>query len=194
MSTLRTETLARPETSSWWMQAGLVVSASFFIALCAHITIPLPFTPVPLTLQNFAVLLVGLALGSRRGAIALVLYLAEGAAGLPLFNPTGPGGLAQLLGPTGGYLMAYPVVAFAAGWIAERGSKSFGRGLIAATIAEIVLFVGGVAWLALLFRGSWWQAAHFGLYPFVFAEVAKIMAAAGLSTRLPRLRTLRNSN
>src|SRR5437870_11806977 len=89
----------------------VIVSASLFVALCARITVPLPFTPVPLTLQNFGVLLVGLALGPRRAFAAMVLYLAEGAMGLPVFNPAGLGGVAQLLGPTGGYLMAYPAVA-----------------------------------------------------------------------------------
>src|SRR5256885_13282719 len=86
----------------WAQQIAIVVSASFFVALCARVTLPLPFTPVPLTLQNFGVLVVGLALGWKRGFAALLLYLAEGAAGLPVFNPTGPGGIAQLLGPTGG--------------------------------------------------------------------------------------------
>ena len=99
----------------WAKQAAIVVGASFFVALCARVTLPLPFTPVPLTLQNFAVLLVGLTLGARRGFAALILYLIEGASGLPVFNPTGPGGVAQLLGPTGGYLMAYPLVAGVAG-------------------------------------------------------------------------------
>src|SRR5579864_6649292 len=102
-------------------QIAIVVGASLFVALCARVALPLPFTPVPLTLQNFGVLLVGLALGSRRGFAALALYLAEGAFGAPVFNPTGPGGLAQLLGPTAGYLLAYPVVAGLAGLIAERG-------------------------------------------------------------------------
>src|SRR5215475_15816699 len=107
-------------------QAALVVGATIFVAICARITIPLmPLTPVPLTVQNFAVVLVGLLLGSRRGFAALALYLAEGAAGLPVFNPFGPGGIAQILGPTGGYLMAYPFVAFAAGFIFERGKKTF---------------------------------------------------------------------
>src|SRR5256886_14812001 len=84
-------------------QAALVVGACIFVALGARVTLPLPFTPVPLTMQNFGVLLVGLMLGRRRGFAALTLYLAEGLAGMPVFNPTGPGGLAQLLGPTGGY-------------------------------------------------------------------------------------------
>jgi len=182
-----TGVLDRGQSSAWWMQAALVMSASLLVALCARVTIPLPFTPVPLTLQNFAVLLVGLALGSRRGFAALALYLAEGACGLPVFSPTGLGGLAQLLGPTGGYLMAYPVVAFVSGFIAERGTKSFGRETVAAALGEIVLFAGGLTWLTVWTHGSWWQAAHFGLYPFVFAEVAKVMAAAGVATRLPRL-------
>ncbi|MGB8833502.1 MAG: biotin transporter BioY, partial [Candidatus Sulfotelmatobacter sp.] len=98
-------------------QVALVVGGSLFVALCAHITVPLPFTPVPLTVQNFGVLLMGLLLGSRRGFAALALYLAEGAMGLPVFSPIGPGGMAQLLGPTGGFLMAYPLVAWLAGYV-----------------------------------------------------------------------------
>lgn len=174
----RSQTLAR--------NFAVVVGASLFVALCAHITLPLPFTPVPLTLQNFAVLVVGLMLGSRRGFAALALYLAEGAMGLPFFNPAGPGGIAQLLGPTGGYLIAYPVVAFVAGWLWERSLRGFARAVIAATAAEIVLFAGGVSWLMLIARVPFLQAAAFGLYPFVFAEIMKIMAASGAATRFSR--------
>jgi biotin transport system substrate-specific component len=180
-----TGVLDRAHSPAWWVEAALVVGASFFVALCARVTVPLPFTPVPLTLQNFAVLLVGLALGSQRGFAALALYLAEGACGLPVFNPTGLGGIAQLLGPTGGYLMAYPLVAFVSGVIAERGSKSFRGYIVGAALGEVLLFAGGLAWLSVWTRGSWWQAAHFGLYPFVFAEVVKVMAAAALATRWP---------
>ena len=165
---------------------ALVVGASLFVALCAHITLPLPFTPVPLTLQNFAVLLVGLVLGSRRGFAALALYLAEGAIGLPFFNPAGLGGIAQLLGPTGGYLIAYPVVAFVAGWLWERGSRSFARALVASVAAEMVLFASGVSWLMLIAHARFAQAAAFGLYPFVFAEIIKVMAASGAASRFRR--------
>src|SRR5512146_1991935 len=165
---------------------ALVVSASLFVALCAHITLPLPFTPVPLTLQNFAVLLVGLVLGSRRGFAALALYLAEGAMGLPFFNPTGPGGIAQLLGPTGGYLIAYPVVAFLAGWLWERGQGGFARAVVASVGAEIVLFAGGVSWLMVIAHVRFAQAAAFALYPFLFAEVIKVMAASGAASRFRR--------
>src|SRR5258707_643274 len=92
---------------------ALVVGGSLLVALCARITIPIPGTPVPLTVQNFGVLLVGLLLGSRRGFAALVLYLAEGAAGMPVFSPIGPGGIAQLVhGATSGFLLAYPLVAW----------------------------------------------------------------------------------
>src|SRR5438046_629840 len=114
-------------------QAGLVIGASAIIAVCARLVLPLPFTPIPLTLANFGVLLVGLALGSKRGFAAAALYLGWGAMGLPVFSPAGPGGVAQLLGPTAGYLWAYPVVAFIAGWIAERETPGFIRNLAAGT-------------------------------------------------------------
>jgi biotin transport system substrate-specific component len=166
-------------------QIAIVIGASLFVALCARVALPLPFTPVPLTLQNFGVLLVGLSLGGRRGFAALVLYLAEGLMGMPVFSPTGPGGVAQLLGPTGGFLLAYPFVAGIAGWIfeaktGENRKKSFPRAAIACVLAEICLFAGGLSWLAILTH-SFAQAIRFGLYWFVFAEVIKIMSAAALA-------------
>lgn len=162
-------------------QVALVVGASLFVALCARVTLPLPFTPVPLTMQNFGVLLVGLTLGSRRGFAALVLYLVEGASGMPVFNPTGLGGVAQLLGPTGGFLLAYPFVAGIAGWIMESGKKTFARAATAAVLAEVALFAGGLSWLAILTH-SLAQAVRFGLYWFVFAEVIKVMSAAAIAS------------
>jgi biotin transport system substrate-specific component len=164
-------------------QVALVVGASLVVALCARITIPLmPLTPVPLTVQNLGVLLVGLLLGSRRGFAALALYLAEGAVGLPVFNPTGPGGIAQLFGPTGGFLMVYPFVAFLAGYVFERGTKSFLRAAIAGLLAEILLFAGGLTWLY-IFTHSLAKAAYLGLYWFLAAEVIKVMLAAGIASR-----------
>jgi biotin transport system substrate-specific component len=175
----------------WAEQIAIVISASLFVAVCARVTLPLPFTPVPLTLQNFGVLLVGLTLGSRRGFAALALYLIEGASGMPVFNPAGPGGVAQMLGATGGFLLAYPVVAFVAGWViergrmegqtVERGQASFARACAAGLLAEVVLFAGGLSWLAVLTH-SFAQAARFGLYWFVFAEVIKVMLAAAAAT------------
>jgi biotin transport system substrate-specific component len=132
-------------------------------------------------MQNFGVLLVGITLGSRRGFAALALYLIEGASGLPVFNPTGVGGVAQVMGATGGFLMAYPLVAFVAGWVAERGSKSFLRTAVGCFLAELVLFAGGLGWLAVLTH-SISMAMKFGLYWFIFAEIIKILLAAGTSS------------
>jgi len=166
-------------------QIAVVVCASAVIAVCSRLVLPLPFTPVPLTLGNLGVLLVGLTLGSKRGFAAAALYLGWGAMGLPVFSPAGPGGVAQLLGPTAGYLWAYPVMAFIAGMIAERGVPSFVRNLLGGVAAELALFAGGIAWLAVITH-SWQHAAAFGLYPFLAAEVMKIMLAAALARRLQR--------
>jgi biotin transport system substrate-specific component len=164
-------------------QVALVVGGSLVVALCARITIPLPFTPVPLTVQNFGVLLVGLLLGSRRGFAALAVYLAEGAMGMPVFSPTGAGGIAQLFhGETGGFLLAYPVVAWLAGFVMEHGRKSFARAALGGLLGEVVLFAGGLTWLAVLTH-SVAQAFRWGLYWFVFAEVIKVMMAAGIAAR-----------
>jgi biotin transport system substrate-specific component len=167
-------------------QVALLVGASLFVALCARITIPLPFTPVPLTVQNFGVLLVGLLLGSRRGFAALTLYLAEGAMGMPVFNPTGVGGIAQLFhGATSGFLLAYPLVAWVAGSMMEHGRKSFARAAMGGLLGEVVLFTGGLAWLAVLTH-SVAQALRWGLYWFLFAEIIKVMMAAGIAARWQR--------
>ncbi len=169
---------ARSRSLDVALQIATLVGASFFVAFCARIYFPIPGTPVPLTIQNFAVLLVGLALGSRRGFAALALYLAEGAAGMPVFNPHGPGGIAQILGPTGGYLLAYPFVAGLVGYLFERGKATFARAALAGTAGEILLFAGGISWLY-VWTHSLARALSFGLYWFIFAEVIKVMLAAG---------------
>lgn len=180
---IQTLHLPQAQAAEWAKQTALVVGASLFVALCARVTIPLPFTPVPLTLQNCGVLMVGLLLGSRRGFAALALYLAEGAAGLPVFSPAGLGGIAQLFGPTGGYLMAYPLVAALAGFLMERSRRTFVDAALAGVAAEVVLFAGGLSWLAIL-TGSLQTAFKFGLYWFVFAEIIKVLLAAGVVSRL----------
>lgn len=171
-------------------QTAIVIAASLLVALCARVTVPLPFTPVPLTLQNFGVLAVGLVLGSRRGFAALSLYLVEGACGLPVFSPAALGsGITHLLGPTGGFLMAYPLVAFVAGWIYERrsqkSSRHFGRAALSAAAGDLVLFAGGLSWLAVLTH-SVSLAIRYGLYWFVFAEIIKVLMAAGVASRWTR--------
>jgi biotin transport system substrate-specific component len=187
----------------WAKQAVIVIAASLFVAVCAQVAVPLPFTPVPLTLQNFGVLTVGLLLGSRRGFAALTLYLVEGAFGLPVFSPAILGsGIAHLLGPTGGFLMAYPLVAFVAGWINERepvqtsekspkgSSRGFGWAALSALAAELVLFAGGLSWLAVLTHSAS-LAIRYGLYWFVFAEVIKVLMAAAVAARWNSLSCLR---
>src|SRR5712692_9440326 len=164
-------------------QAAIVIAASLVVALCARVTVPLPFTPVPLTLQNFGVLTVGLLLGSRRGFAALALYLVEGAVGLPVFSPAILGsGIAHLTGATGGFLMAYPLVAFVAGYIYEHTSRRFAWAALSAVAAELVLFAGGLSWLAVLTH-SVSLALRYGLYWFVFAEVIKVLLAAAVAAR-----------
>jgi biotin transport system substrate-specific component len=166
-------------------QVALVVGGSLVVALCARIMIPIPGTPVPLTVQNFGVLLVGLMLGSKRGFAALALYLAEGAMGMPVFSPGGAGGIAQMLGVTGGFLLAYPLVAWLAGFVMERGRKSFTRAAFAGLLGEILLFTSGLTWLAVLTH-SVTQAFRWGLYWFLFAEIIKVMMAAGIAVRWQR--------
>ncbi len=161
------------------LQIALIVGASFFVALCARISLPIPGTPVPLTLQNLGVLVVGLALGSRRGFAALALYLVEGASGMPVFSPFGAPGFLRFIGPSGGYLMAYPFVAALAGYIFERGKQTFTRAAWAAIAGELLLFTCGISWLYILTH-SFARALSFGLYWFIFAEVIKVMFAAGL--------------
>ncbi len=189
MSRAATQVFGQPTRSigrgsEYAKQAAIVITASLFVALCARVTVPLlPLTPVPLTLQNFGVLTVGLLLGSRRGFAALALYLVEGAFGLPVFSSAILGsGIIHLLGPTGGFLMAYPLVAFIAGYIYEHTSGRFAWAALSAVAAEVVLFAGGLSWLAVLTH-SISLAIRYGLYGFVFAEVIKVMMAAAVAAR-----------
>jgi biotin transport system substrate-specific component len=170
-----------------------IATANILLALCAHIVIPLPWTPVPITGQTFGVLLVGVLLGSRRGGIALVLYLLEGFAGLPVFQPLGLAGPARFLGPTAGYLISYPAAAFVTGWLVEHGaqigrackanSHPAGLSLISALISgEAIIFLGGCAWLALGLGLGWKLALSQGALPFMPGEIIKmalIVAAVG---------------
>jgi biotin transport system substrate-specific component len=174
--------------------AIVVIAASLFVAICAHIAIPLWFTPVPLTLQPFAVLLIGLTLGSRRGLAALSLYLAEGAAGLPVFNPLGPGGIPQLLGPTGGYLMSYPAAAFVAGYaadrwhVAERRFSSVLDIIFGALSAELVIFAGGALWFWTLTHYTLKTILAMSVFPFLPGEAIKVAFASALALQWKRFR------
>jgi len=191
MSTTTAQTAAdRKPALDATLQFAIIVGASLFVALCARIAVPIPGTPVPLSLSNFAVLVVGSLLGPRRGFAVLSLYLAEGAAGLPVFSPSGAPGLLRFVGPTAGYLISYPFVAGLAGYLFQRGKATFARAVLAAAAAEILLFVCGISWLFILTH-SLAQAINFGFYWFVFAEIIKVMLAAGIAAKGRRLR-LRN--
>jgi biotin transport system substrate-specific component len=156
----------------------LVGIVGFAVALAAasQIAIPLPNTPVPITLQPLVVVLAGLWLGPTAGAASMLLFLAAGAIGLPVFAPMGAPGLARLLGPTGGYLLAYPIAAFVAGWLAPA-SAGFGRRVAAAAAGMLAIYVGGVAQLTLI-TGSLERAAVMGLVPFVALDACKAVVAA----------------
>jgi biotin transport system substrate-specific component len=172
-------------------RAVLAVAATAFVALCAHVSIPLYFTPVPITLQTFAVLLIGLAFGPALGASTLLLYLAEGAAGLPVFSPQGPGGIAQLLGPTGGFLLSYPLAAAAANSVVRAVRlfrPQFHAAVLAAFAADLVIFAIGAAWFAVLLHLTPAAAWSMAIVPFLLGEVLKITAAAAAYTALLRWR------
>ena len=165
----------------------LAVSATALVALCAHVSVPLYFTPVPVTLQTMAVILVGLTLGPALGSAALVLYLAEGAMGLPVFSPNGPGGIAQLLGPTAGYLFSYPLAAAAAGGVVRAvrlGRSQLPAAILAGLAASFFIFAMGAGWLAHLLHLNANAAWHLGVQPFLPGEILKIAAAAGACTAL----------
>jgi biotin transport system substrate-specific component len=187
-----TTATARREVAggAYLVRAASVLLFTALTAVAAQISAPLPFTDVPLTLQPMVVLIGGLALGSRLGMASQILYLAAGIAGLPVFaaSATLPPGPLRLIGPTGGYLMAYPFAAFVTGWLAERGLDRRYAGSFAAMLAGLALiFASGLSWLAFFARplggGSpvgLAAALATGLYPFLVADIVKLAIAAGL--------------
>lgn len=162
-----------------------IALAAGALALSAQFALPIPGTPVPLTLQPFIVVLAGLLLGPVDAAAAMLLYLAAGAAGLPVFAPIGAPGLARLLGPTGGYLLAYPVAAAVTGRLGA-GREAFAPRALAAMAGILVIYLGGVAQLAVI-SGSLASASLLGVLPFVAADAVKAIVAAAVSApRRPR--------
>ena len=168
----------------------LGIAATVVIALAAHVAFPLPFTPVPLTLGPLAVLAVGLAFGPAGGFLTLLAYLAEGASGLPVFSPAGPGGVAQLFfGPSSGYLLSYPLVAAIAGGLTPllgRRLSLFASAAVGCATATVLLFLAGAAWFMafthLPLRTVWIAAVA----PFLPGETIKVLAAAGVYSTLRR--------
>lgn len=184
---------AKPVSSSQSITARRVLAvgiAATVVAASAQFVVPLPFTPVPMTLQPLAVLIVGALLGPAAGASALVLYLLAGAAGLPVFAPGGVPGAARLIGPTGGYLLAFPVAAAVVGVIAGGSVRGIARVLLAMAAGMVVIHAGGVAHLALL-GGDPATAFKVGFVPFLTGDLLKIGLAAVVVLLLgPRLRRL----
>jgi len=155
---------------------GLVLLFTLLIALSAQIAIPLPFSPVPITGQTLTVLLTGILLGSRLGAITLVTYLVEGLMGLPVFAQglSGPG---VLVGPTGGYLIGFVAAAAVVGFLAERGwDRRMATTLLAMLTGNLVIYLCGVAWLS-YYLGSLSAALAGGLLPFLAGDALKIILA-----------------
>jgi biotin transport system substrate-specific component len=173
---------------TWAIRAASVLFMAALTAAAAQISIPLPFTDVPFTFQPMVVLIGGLALGPRLGVASQILYLAAGMAGLPVFaaSATLPPGPARLLGPTGGYLMSYPFAAFVTGYLGARGFDRRYLTSVAAMLAGlVVIFAGGVLWLGVLVGAQ--AALVSGLYPFIVADLVKVVAAAGVMPGLWRL-------
>jgi biotin transport system substrate-specific component len=158
-------------------EALLVCSGAFFVAALAQVRVPLPFTPVPITGQTFAVLLVGAALGSKRGAASLLAYLGMGALGLPFFAG-GAAGVKHLLGPTAGYLLGFVVAAWLVGWLAERGlERRLPQALLVFLAGEVAIYLLGVGWLTFVL-GSLQKALLAGFFPFLIGDAIKCVAAA----------------
>jgi biotin transport system substrate-specific component len=184
-------------TVAFAIRAASVVFVAALTAAAAQVSVPLPFTQVPLTLQPMVVLLGGLALGGRLGLASQVLYLAAGIVGLPVFaaSITLPPGALRLLGPTGGYLMSYPFAAFLSGYLADRGfDRRYVTSVIALLAGLVVIYACGVTWLGLFARiGSQSAAVGMtaaiagGLAPFLIADVVKLFMAAAVLPGMWRL-------
>ncbi len=156
-------------------RAAAVILGTALVTAAAQVAIPLPGTPVPMTLQPLAVLLVGGLLGPWLGASSLLLYLTLGAAGLPVFTPVGLPGVARLFGPTGGYLLSYPVAAYAVGALAGDGTRA-ARLALAALSGIVLIHLGGLAQL-LLITGSVAGALRLGTLPFLVGDLIKVALA-----------------
>jgi len=179
MSTVLTQSSA--QENSWIRNAAAVVGGSILLGLLAHAAIPLPFTPVPIVLQVQAALFLGASLGSRKGALAVLLFLLQGAMGFPVFS-FGQSGIAYLLGPKGGYLMGYAAGAFLTGYLIERmRNRSSLKTFLAMAAGNGAVYVLGVAQLSLYLGLS--KAVLFGMVPFVIGDTVKLLLASSILKR-----------
>jgi biotin transport system substrate-specific component len=194
MSKETTVTLNSPfesllRTPAWLRGTGIVIAGSAFAAVCAHLSLPLFFTPVPLSLAPFAVLVLGLLLSPRMAAATFAAYLAEGAAGLPVFAPSpASGGLAHLFGPTGGYLLAYPLAAALISFLFRRAGQGYVSALACGAIGDILILSCGALWLVAPTHIAVTQATALAVLPFLAGDALKIAAAAAVASGAARLR------
>ncbi|MBZ5553329.1 MAG: biotin transporter BioY [Acidobacteriia bacterium] len=159
----------------------LVLGCSGLMALSSRLSLPLPFTPVPVTGQTLAVLLLSGLLGMRMAISVQLLYLAQGLAGLPVFAPGATWGFARLLGPTGGYLAGFVAAAAIVGWMADRGyGKRLGSALVMVLSGNLAILAVGVPWLKWVMQVDWGQAVTLGMWPFLIGDLYKIVLAAML--------------
>ena len=165
-----------PETSSALLRnTVLALSGSIVVAVAAQINVPM--IPVPMTLQTFAVLAIGMAYGARLGAATLLLYLLEGMAGLPVFAEM-KSGLVAVTGPSGGYIVGYILAAGILGFLAERGlTRGILKAVAATTLCGALIYVPGLLWLH-GFAADWSQTLEWGLTPFILGDLIKATLAA----------------
>jgi len=164
---------------------------NLLLIACAQIRIPLPFTPVPITGQTFGVLLAGALLGSRYGTAVVLSYVLQGAIGLPVFSGL-KGGIATLLGPTGGYILGFIPSAFLVGWLLEMGwYKSLGTIFAAFLIGNAIIYFFGIPWLA--FFVGWDQVLKMGLLPFLPGDLIKLILAISVTRSLSRMNFWRDN-
>jgi biotin transport system substrate-specific component len=177
---------SRSERRSLAEDLALAVVGSALMALCAHVSFPLLFSPVPFTLQTFGLLVIALTMGPERACAAMVLYLIEGAAGLPVFSPAGPGGIAQLAGPTGGFLMVYPFAAYLAGSLFSL-RKNIAFAYLGAIAATTLFLASGLLWFKVVMHVSFAQAFALAVAPFLPGEIIKIIVASVAGERAQKL-------
>lgn len=185
VTTAQPRVLADVMPSTWVRNAVLVLGGAAFVALAAQIAIPLPFTPVPLTAQTFAVLLVGASLGTARGAASLLLYTAMALVGMPVLAPTAEGthltGTAVLSAPSFGYVLGFIAAAAITGRLAERGaSRTPVRTAVMMVVGNLVIYAFGVTWLAMSINASLGTAISLGVTPFLIGDLIKIGLASAL--------------
>jgi len=178
------------KAAAWLRSGGVVLAGSAFIALCAHVVLPLNFTPVPLTMQTFAVLVLALVLSPRMAAATMTAYLVEGALGLPVFSPVPviAGGMAHLVGPTGGYLLSYPAVAALISTLWRNTGRSFAGALGSAAAGNLLILTCGGAWLAIVTHAPVATILWLGVLPFLPGEGLKVATAAVIAFGYQRFR------